>query len=225
MLGILELENKPVSFPGALSVPETHPYPIRRLTVPGASVRTIVGGDRSIKDAYVASARKLEDDGVSAIIANCGFSAIFQADVSAAVAVPVVLSSLVLVPFVAATIPPGRKVGLLTYDAEKLEDDHFAAAGWSPRQIAIAIAGIEGTETWRALAAPAPEVSLSMLVNDVLAAVRSLLKAEPNTAALVFECAGFPAAAEIVRRETGLPVADYLSLAKMVMEMSPARAT
>ncbi|MCW1413820.1 aspartate/glutamate racemase family protein [Rhizobium sp. 1AS11] len=220
-LGILELENKPMEHPGALSAPGTFPFPVRRLTVPGATTRNVVDGDPSVKDAYIRSARQLEDEGVAAIIANCGFSAVFQAEVSAAVSVPVALSSLLLVPLVAKTLPPGRKVGIVTYDASKLKEDHFRAAGWSSREIDVAIAGIEGSESWHQFAKPVPVIPQALLINDVMAAATSLIKTEPDVAALVFECAGFPLTAEPVRIGTGLPVADYVSLAKMIIEMSP----
>ncbi|WP_404294921.1 aspartate/glutamate racemase family protein (plasmid) [Microvirga sp. RSM25] len=220
-LGILELENRPLNHPGALCAPGTFGFPVKRLTVPGASVRTVVGGDRSVKDAYVRSARQLASEGVTAIISNCGFSAVFQEEVSAAVSVPVALSSLLLVPLVARTLPAGRKVGILTYDASKLQEEHFAAAGWSSADIGVSVAGIEGSETWRQLAEPIPDVSPRLLTEDVLTATRSLLETDPAVTALVFECAAFPLAAEAVRRETNLPVIDYVGLANMLVEMSP----
>lgn len=221
ILGILELENKPANIPGTLSGPGTFQFPVKRITVPGAWTRNVIDGDRSVGDAYVKCARQLESDGVSAIIANCGFTALFQADVSAAVSVPVALSSLSLVPFVATTLPPGRKIGILTYEAGKLSENHFAAAGWSSSDIPVAVAGIEGSETWRQMAEPVLAYTPDALVNDVIAAVRSLLKTDPAVGALVFECTGFPLAADTVRRETGLPVADITSLARMMIEISP----
>ncbi|MDX0980367.1 hypothetical protein GOL41_31990 [Sinorhizobium medicae] len=220
-LGILELENKPMMHPGALSAPGTFEFPVNRLTVPGATTRNVVDGDLEVKDAYIRGARQLEDEGAAAIIANCGFSAVFQAEVSAAVSIPVALSSLLLVPLVAKTLPPGRKVGIITYDASKLKDNHFGAVGWSSREIAVAIAGIEGSESWHQLAQPVPVVSQALLISDVMTAVKSLVKTEPAVGAFVFECAGFPLTAGAVRAETGLPVADYVSLAKILIEMIP----
>lgn len=167
-LGILELQNETLKYPAGLSVPGTFQFPVRCLKVPGASVRTVVGGDQSVKEAYVRGARRLESEGVTAVIANCGFSSLFQAEVAAAVSIPVALSSLLLVPLVAKVLPPGRKVGILTYDAGKLTDNHFVAAGWSPKDIKVSIAGIEGSETWRELAKEAPDLALPVLIRDVL---------------------------------------------------------
>lgn len=220
-LGILELENRPIGHLGALCAPETHQFPIKRLTVEGATVARLVAGDRSLKDAYILAARELESEGVAAITTNCGFSSLYQAEVAAAVSVPVVMSSLALVPLAAKSLPLGRKVGILTYDSTKLAEHHLNAAGWSSTEIDVAIGGIEGSLTWQRLAETLPDVTSDLITADVLAGAKSLLNAEPTVGALVFECAGFTLAAEAVRRDTGLLVADFVTLAKMLIEVSP----
>lgn len=224
ILGILELQNKPVELPKTLAGPGTFRFPVKRLQVPGASARNVVDGDRSVRDAYMNCARQLEREGVAAIVANCGFTALFQADVAAAVSIPVALSSLLLVPVVAKTLPPGRKVGILTYEASKLTEDHFAGAGWSSKDISVVVKGIEGSESWHEFVKPVPNPVVPVLIKNVMAATTSLLKAEPDIGALVFECTGFPIAADTVRHETGLRVADILTLANMLIEMSPPRS-
>ncbi|MFF0458349.1 hypothetical protein [Nocardia africana] len=223
MLGVLQLENEPVNIPGTFASPETFQFPVKRLTVPGAWARKLVDGDLSLKDSYISCARQLESEGVAAITTNCGMSALFQEDIAAAVSIPVAVSSLLMVPVVARTMPKGRKVGVLTYDADKLTERHFVGAGWSPENFPVAIAGIEGSESWRRLADPAPAVTPDLLIGDVLVAVKTLLQRAPSVGALVFECTGFPVASETVRRETGLLVADSVSLAKSLVEMSPRR--
>ncbi|MEX3950639.1 aspartate/glutamate racemase family protein [Paraburkholderia sp. EG287A] len=222
VLGILELENRPMMHPGALSAPGTFGFPVKRLTVPGATTNSVVGSSSAIiKEAYIACAKQLESEGVSAIIANCGFSAPFQNDVAAAINVPLALSSLLLVPLLARTLPAGKVVGILTYDSTKLEERHFAGAGWSTREISVAVGGIEGSETWRELAEPNPVISPEVVTGDIVSAVESLMKANPAIGAIVLECAGFPLAADAVREATGLPVADYVSLGRLMIEMSP----
>lgn len=222
-LGILELENEPVKYPGFLAGPATFQFPVKRIKVVGATARKVIDSDRSVKENYVHCARQLEREGVAAIIANCGFTGLFQVAVSAAVSVPVGLSSLLLVPLVAKILPPERKVGILTYDAGKLTEDHFTAAGWSSADIDIAVGGIEGTKSYPRLLKPIPDVDPAALINDVLNAAMSLMKTEPRIAAFVFECTGFPIASDAVRKETGLPVADCVRLATMLLEMSSGR--
>ncbi|WMY11049.1 aspartate/glutamate racemase family protein [Paraburkholderia phenoliruptrix] len=222
-LGILQIESEPLKFPGGMSYPGTFDFPVRRLMVRGATTPRVIDGDKSICDAFVTHARQLEHEGVAAIVSNCGFTGLFQAEVSAAVSIPVALSTLVMVPFVASTLPPGRKVGILTYDSDKLTDEHFVSAGWSRSGIPVSIAGIQGTDTWRRFLEPVPDIKLSELIGEVLMAARSLLKRDPEVGALVFECTAFPLAADTVRSETGLPVFDVLGLGRMLIEMSAPR--
>ena len=74
-------------------------------------------------------ARALEREGVRAITTNCGFLAMYQTDMAAAVSIPVFTSSLMLVPLVYRMLPPGKVVGIMTVDASSLRPDHFAGAG------------------------------------------------------------------------------------------------
>ncbi|MGY4627132.1 hypothetical protein [Bradyrhizobium sp. USDA 4486] len=221
VLGILELETKPVEAPGFLAGPGTFSFPVKRLHVPGAFTRNVIDGDKSVESGYVAAARQLEREGVSAIIGNCGFTGLFQAAVAQAVSIPVALSSLLLVPFVARTLKPGAKVGLLTYDAIKLTENHFACAGWSSADISVVCGGIEGTDAWYEFAKATPNINVPMLVDDVRTAARKLIVANPEIGAFVFECTAFPVAADAVRRDTGLQVADIVTLGNMLHAMSP----
>lgn len=220
--GILELENEPITRPGFLAGPGTFQFPIKRIKVMGATTKKVTDGDRSVTSNYVECARKLESQGVTAIMANCGFAHLYQAEVAGAVSIPVALSSLLLVPS-AKSLPRGRKVGVVTYDANKLREDHFVAAGWSSAELDVPVVGIEGSKSWHRLSQTVPDAAPGELVEDVSTAVRRLLKSDPDVGALVFECTGFPIAAEAVRRDTGLPVVDCTVLGKMLFEISPPR--
>ncbi|MCK1604786.1 hypothetical protein IVB02_26135 [Bradyrhizobium sp. 166] len=221
-LGILMLENT-VELPGFMADDGTFPYAVKRIKVPGATTEKVVAGDQSLREAYARCACQLEHEGVSAITSNCGFTALFQDAVSAAVSVPVGLSSLMLVPHIARALPPKQRIGLLTFDSANLKEAHFAAAGWSSAEIPVSIAGIDGSESWRELLKPVPLPSTVTMISDVMTAVKSLLESHPDIGAFVFECTGFPVASDAVRRETGLPVADCLSLSNMLFEFGSPR--
>jgi hypothetical protein len=223
MLGILQLENRPLTIPGALGDPGRFAYPIRGRIVPGARVDTVVGGDPALAAAYVAGARALEAEGATALITNCGFTVLYQRAMSGAVGIPVAASSLLLLPLLLATLPPGRRIGLLTYDAARLSARHLEAAGVRSGDERIAVAGIDGSRSWTVLAEPVPELTLEGLAADVLAAVRSLRRAHPDVGVLLLECAAFCPVTARVRAETALPVLDFVSLADVVMAAAPDR--
>ncbi|TIL34624.1 hypothetical protein [Mesorhizobium sp.] len=223
VLGILELETRPVEHPGFMAGPGTFPFPVKRRTVPGAFTRNVIDGDKSVEAGYVAAALDLERQGISALVSNCGFTGLYQAAVADAVSIPVAMSSLLLVPFVARTLTTGAKIGILTYDAPKLTEKHFSCAGWSSSEISVAVGGIEGGELWHEFAKPTPDIDLAVLIWDVREAAKKLLKANPDIGAFVFECTAFPIAAGAVRRDTGFSVADVTTLANMLFGMSADR--
>lgn len=223
-LGMLQLQNTPIRLPGAISNPATFDFPVRYLQVPGAWTKNVVGTDPTVVTAYIESAKQLEREGVAAISTNCGFTARFQKDVAAAVKIPVALSSLSLVPFMSRVIPPGKKLGIITYDAKQLVELHFNGAGWSMKDTPAIIVGIEGSESWTEMAKPDPKFNVEMLERDVLAVTRKLLSANSDVAAIVLECSAFPIVAHTVRREIGLPTVDFSTLQRFLMASVTARA-
>lgn len=223
VLGVLQLMNTPVDIPGSMGHPDSYATPVRFLQVPGAWTSNVVGACGDVLASYIDSARRLEAEGVAAIISNCGFTARFQKDVAAAVSVPVAMSSLLLVPFSARLLPPGAKLGMATYDATVLGEVHFNGAGWSRDELPVEVVGIEGSEAWHRMADPETKLTREMVERDVIAALRGLLERHPEIRSVVLECSAFPLAADAVRRAFGLPVVDFLTMANMVIASVRAR--
>src|SRR3546814_16362954 len=59
-------------------------------------------------------------EGATLITTSCGFLVTAQKALAEALPVPVVTSSLLQIPQVQASLPPGRRVGVLAYDARRL---------------------------------------------------------------------------------------------------------
>ena len=94
---------------------------MRYAVVAGASPsRVVIEADRTLLAPFIAAAQALEAEGCVAIATSCGFLALFQRELQAAVAVPVWTSSLLLVPELQAALPAGRRVGVVTADAASL---------------------------------------------------------------------------------------------------------
>ncbi len=225
-LGIQMLDVGPIRLPGSYHNPATFPYPVLHRHVRGARVDVVTGGDRNILGAYIKSARDMEREGCRAIATSCGYTSHFQAEISAAVSVPVATSSLLLVPLVERLIPPGTKIALLTFDATRFNESLARGAGWSLETSPVIVAGVEGTESWDEMRKPQPGITHAMLARDVMAAANCALSAHDNIRAIVFECAVFPIVADHVRAATGLPVFDYVNLADILAEAvaGPAEA-
>jgi hypothetical protein len=212
-VGILMLDTRFPRIPGDMGHAATFPFPVRYHRVPGAVPDLVVRrGAAGLLPAFVDGARRLEREGVGAITTNCGFLVRYQAELAAAVRVPVLTSSLLLVPLVHRMLAPGRRVGILTVDAAALGPEHLRGAGIGP-EIALAIGGLEGEKEFtRVLLGDELELDVDQAREEHVRVARRLVAEHPDVGALVLECTNMPPYAQDVQRATGLPVLDIVSL-------------
>jgi hypothetical protein len=175
-------------------------------------VERVLGGDPELTPRFVEGARELVRRGAEAITSNCGFIALYQPAIAAATRVPVFVSSLLQVPLVAATLPAGHKVGILTYDAARLTDRHFEACGWDPDRIKVAVAGVRDRPSWAVLAAAEAEIDPEAMRNDLIAVAQELVVSTGNMGACVLECTAMCPFAPDLQARLGFPVFDLNSL-------------
>ena len=216
-IGILMLDTHFPRIPGDMGNALTFPFPVRYHRIDGAWSDLVVRrGAEGLLPAFVEGARALEREGVRAITTNCGFLAKFQQELAAAVAVPVFTSSLLLVPLVHRTLPPGRRVGVLTVNAASLGPEHLRGAGIGP-EISLAIAGLEGEKEFtRVLLGDELELDVDLAREEQVRVARRLVAEHPDVGAIVLECTNMPPYAADIRRATGLPVFDIVSLVRLV---------
>ena len=198
---------------GDIGNPRTFAFPVRYRTVRGASPRRVVlEPDPRLVAPFVAAARELEAEGVAAIATSCGFLALFQRELAAAVAVPLWTSSLLLVAEIEAGLAAGERVGVVTADAASLSADHLRAVD------ARADTPVEGLATSSRFRTTLLD-DLDTLDEDearqaTVAAVGRLVARRPEVRAIVLECTNLPPYADAVRAATGLPVHDITTLVR-----------
>jgi hypothetical protein len=216
-VGILMLDTRFPRIPGDMGNAATFPFPVRYQRVPGASPDLVVRrGAAGLLPAFVNGARELEREGVGAITTNCGFLVKYQAELAGSVRVPVLTSSLLLVPLVHRMLPPGRRIGILTVNARALEEAHLRGAGIG-RDVPIVVAGLEGEKEFtRVLLGDEVELDVDQAREEHVRVARRLVADHPDVGALVLECTNMPPYAADVQRATGLPVFDIVSLVTLV---------
>jgi hypothetical protein len=211
-LGILMLEARFPRIPGDMGNGETWPFPVLFKVVRGATPeRVVLEGARGLLPDFITAARELVDLGAEAITTNCGFLSLFQGEIAAAVGVPVATSSLMQVPWVQATLPPGQRVGVVTVSGGSLTPAHLEAAGVP---LDVPVVGTEGgREFFRVLIqAQAVDMDVDLAEQDILDAGRALVAAHPEVGAIVLECTNMPPYAAALREAVGLPVYDIYSM-------------
>lgn len=123
-VGILLVDCSTPFIPGDVGNASTYPFPVVYRTIPGVTLaRLIDEADKSLTGVVIDTARELEKMGVRAIASDCGYMIHFQAEVAAAVSVPVIMSSLVQLPMLERSIGPDRKIGVICANRPRLTAD------------------------------------------------------------------------------------------------------
>lgn len=210
-IGILMLETRFPRIYGDMGNAATWPFPVHYRVVRGASPDKVVRGDpKDLLDVFIEAGRDLIATGADGITTNCGFLALVQDELRAALGVPVATSSLMQVPMVQTLLPQGKKTVVLTISKATLTNAHLIAAN-------VALdTPVYGTDNGRAFTRDilndAPEIDIDACRQDMLDAADEIMANEPDAGAIVLECTNMVPYAADLRKRTGLPVYSIYSM-------------
>jgi Asp/Glu/Hydantoin racemase len=211
MLGILTLDTAFPRIPGDLGSPDTFAFPVRHRVVRGANVDEIVHGrDGRWLMPFVEAARELAFAGCTGITTTCGFLVRWQAALARGSPVPVLTSSLLQLPLVQATLAAGKRVGIVTYSANDLDEDALRAASAPPDTPVVGVD--EQSYFARTIRLGAATLDRKRMEDDTVAAARRLVAAHADVGAIVLECANMPPYRAAVAEATRVPVFDAANL-------------
>ncbi|SBT40387.1 aspartate/glutamate racemase family protein [Micromonospora auratinigra] len=213
-IGVLCLETTFDKIPGHIRNPATFDFPVRYRVVEGATPRRLVReADPTLLEPFVTAARELAAAGVAGITGACGFLVLFQAELAAAVPVPLWSSSLIQLPMVHRMV--GGPVGLLVADEAALTPRHLAAVG--AQDVPVALTGMAGQPEFREVMLEGRRDTLDVdrLAAEVDARVDALARDHPGLRALVIECTDLVPFAYRIQQRLGLPVFDIVTLTRM----------
>lgn len=210
-VGILMLDARFPRIPGDMGNALTWPFPVHYRIVRNASPDLVVRrGAAGMLDAFVDAARELVDEGVDGITTNCGFLSLFQKELSQAVPVPVVTSSLMQVEMVNRILPAGKRAGVLTISASTLTEAHLRSAQVPEGTPIGSTEG--GQEFTRAILDNELTLDVDKARADNVEAALAMKEAHPDLGALVLECTNMCPYAADIQTATGLPVYSIVSL-------------
>ncbi len=213
-LGLLMLQTRFPRPPGDIGHPRTFDFPVRRRVVQGATPdRVVRGRDPAQLQPFVDAARGLVAEGCSAITTSCGFLALWQRELQAALPVPVWTSALLQLRRATGVGPALRR-----------HHHRGGVAGRGALRRASAptrrtpVEGITpGSALHRTLLLDLPELDDADAQQQVLAAAQRLRQRHPDIDTLVLECTNLPPYAPALRKFSGLRVLDVVTLLKQRM--------
>jgi hypothetical protein len=189
---------------GDIGNPATFDFPVLYRTVRGASPQRVVRErDPALLQPFIDAGLALVDEGAGAITTSCGFLALFQRELQAALPVPVWTSSLLQLAGL-------DDAAVVTADAAALSPDHLRAAG------AAADTPIEGLAPGCAFQRTLLNDDATLDVDDAraqtVAAALRLTARHRRLSTIVLECTNMPPYADAVRAATGRTVLDITTL-------------
>lgn len=213
-IGILLLDDFYWPFmPGDMANASTFDFPVQHQIVTGSTLKAVKQADPDVGLKLVEAAQALESQGVRAIVGGCGFFGYFQAQVAAAVNVPVTLSSLEQIAWVRRTLKPEQKIAVFS-DVNSLTPELFAACGTPDTDILVPAhtSGLPETARQRELGCINPH----KYAQQVAALARDHLAENPEIGAIVAEYTEFPTFAWAVQHAVRVPIFDCTTLTRWV---------
>lgn len=221
-IGILCLDEPPYKMPeqGGLYDAAHFPWKIIRETVPGASVDAILSAAPNLATPFIDAAKKLEQQGAGIVISNCGYTIAYDSLIGSRLSVPVATSSLLLLPLLANLLKDFEKIGVLTFDAEKLSPDHLSAAWPAINTNAVKLSGLEHTDSWQQIVAHG-RYEWSQLETDSTTVLDRLIESTPGLKFIIVECCALCSFLPVYRVHSPVAVFDIVSLANLLIDGFP----
>lgn len=209
-LGIVMLDTRFPRPPGDVGHPGTWAVPAVRHVVRGVWPEKVVQSAAGLRagrvvPAFVAIMRALERQGARALTTSCGFLALLQKEMQAAVKIPVVTSSLLQLPGILREEP---RVGVLTISAAKLGKEFLRGAGVPRERLAdIVVQGVDPAgEFAGAILNNRAQMDIEKAGRDVVGAALALKARAPDLRTVVLECTNMPPYASFIEEATELRV-------------------
>lgn len=212
-IGVLMLETRFARPVGDIGNADTFEFPISYEVVPGAGVSQAVHRRaEGLLAPFVAAGERLVARGAVALTTSCGFLALLQRELAAALPVPVAASSLLQVGWLAPMLAPGRRCGVITADRAALGTDHLRACG-VPEGTPIEGMPADGAFAHHILG-DRPGIDEVAVRSELIEAGRALVRREPMLGAVVLECTNLAPYAAALAEELDRPVYDACSMVR-----------
>ena len=183
----------------------TFPFSVIRGVVDG-SYRDLIDGSEEVKQQLLKTVKDLCSQGVSLIVGDCGLMILYQKEIAQASNVPVITSSLVLLPIISKIISPDKSIGIITGHSKLLQPHHIQSDSLD-QGVLLVIQGMEDEAHFSEVVIQRQaETNVYLMERDVFSAVDKLLAKENNIGAILLECSNLCPFAYAVTKKYKFPI-------------------
>ena len=208
--------------PGDVGNPATFNYPVRYKTIQGATATRVVSHqcpDSALVNRFIQGARELEAQGAVGLISSCGFLSVLQDDISQSVNIPVIMSSLNLIPLLQSSLGHNF-VGVITADQTQLGAQALSSVNVMPESVFIA--GMQSSSAFEKLIFGTADFKpdKNCLCADLVDVARNLINSHPRISTIVLECTNLQPYAANLNKAIEMPVVGIVNAANLLWETS-----
>lgn len=212
-IGILLIECSTPFIPGDVGNAYSYRFPVLYETIKELDLEQLIErGNTSLAPHVIEAALRLQAQGVRAISSDCGYMLHFQEQVAAALNIPVMLSSLLQLPFISSTLGPHQAIGVICANRRRLTPELLAKA-YPPGGREVFIRGMEEHQAFCGpILDETGELDDEAIRAEIVGTARQLVQDHPQIGAILLECSNMPPYAHAVQAATGRPVFDFLTM-------------
>ena len=218
-IGVIQLSANIPMIPGNMGNATTFGFPLlfEKMEVTGEMVVSTKPHPEVLRRS-IEAAKLLEQQGVRAIVGNCGFFANYQQDVAAAINVPFYGSSLLQIPLILLSLGPKQKLGIITADGPKLEAaPALENCGLTDRS-RVVVAGAEKTSEMKRILATSGAYNPRRFELQLIDIAKTMVEKNPEIAAILLECTELPPHARAIQKAVGMPVWGFPTMVNWVYQ-------
>ena len=216
MIGIIMLNTRFPRILGDIGNPSSFEYGVLYEFIDQATVARIassqpIGAD--LENAFVRAAVALEEKSASVIGTSCGFLAPLQDSIQSAVKIPVLASSLMLIPMLRTMFGKYTCIGVLTFDEQNLSPLHFS--GHLNNRTFVQGLPKDG-ELYQCIRDDRTSLDTNRAKEDVISSVSRLLARHSQIDLFLIECTNISPYKKIVKNKFQRPVFDLVDALEWV---------
>lgn len=199
--------------PGNIVNGYTFPFPVRLKAVEGLDCQNLFDAADGVYEMVLETCKKLEKEGVRAISGACGFFGNYQAKIAEELSVPVALSSLVQLSWIATLLKKDQTIGVLTAQKDSFTDQLLDSCGvCTELKKRLLVKDLGHEDQFSCIPEGRGVFDNGLVQQEVVGKAMEILKEAPNTGAILLECSDMPPYAYAVQAATGVPVFDFTTL-------------